>query len=270
MFYTSYFGMNCNPFSKDESINCPFKSDDFNQVITRFNYLKETLGIGVFLGTSGLGKTYIVRNFINNLNKDLYKVIYINSSHNMSLFDFIKLVCNSLNLDTGACYKIDLYQNIQKEIIRLVKHDKVKPIIIIDDAHLLSREILFNLKILYDFEMDSKDYVTLILIGYPELKTELSKNIHETLNQRIIVNYKFNGLSREEVKEYIKTRMEYANLNSDIFTPDALSALYSCSKSSPRRLNTLVTNCLMLASQNSKNIIDSDIVMNAKNEMDLD
>jgi len=131
----------------------------------------------------------------------------------MSVFDFIKLICNSLNLDTGACYKIDLYQNIQNEIIRLVKHDKVKPIVIIDDAH---------------------------------------------------------NLSREEVKDYIKTRIEYANLNNDIFSPDALSALYSCSKSSPRRLNTLVTNCLMLTSQNKKNIIDSDIVINAKNEMNLD
>jgi len=262
--------MNCNPFSKDESINCPFISDDFREVTTRFNYLKEPLGIGVFLGTSGLGKTYIIRDFTNNLNKDLYKVIYINASHNMLVFDFIKLICNSLNLDTGACYKIDLYQNIQNEIIRLVKHDKVKPIVIIDDAHNLSREIIFNLKILYDFEIDSKDYVTLILIGYLELKTELSKNIQETLNQRIIVNYKLNGLSRKEVKNYIKTRMEYANLNNDIFSPDALSALYSCSKSSPRRLNTLVTNCLMLTSQNKKNIIDSDIVINAKNEMNLD
>ncbi len=269
MFYTSYYGMSCNPFSKDESINCPFISDDFNEVMTRFNYLKETLGIGVFLGTSGLGKTYVVRNFINSLNTDLYKVIYINASHNMSVFDFNKLICNALNLDIGACYKVDLYQNIQNEIIRLVKHDKVKPIVIIDDAHLLSREILFNFKVLYDFEMDSKDYVTLILIGYPELKTELSKNIHETLNQRIIVNYKLKGLSRNEVKDYIKTRMEYANLKNDIFTPEALNALYSCSKSSPRRLNTLVTNCLMLASQNKTSIIDSDTVMNAKSEMDL-
>ena len=146
---------------------------------------------------------------------------------------------------------------------------KIQPIIILDDAHLLSREILFNLKLLYDFEMDSKDYVTLILIGYPSLKNELSKNIHETLNQRIIVNYEFKGLTRKEVKEYVRTRLEIANTNKEIFSEDALNALYSCCKSSPRRLNTLVLNSLMLGTQNKKVIIESETVMNAKGEMDL-
>ena len=118
--------------------------------------------------------------------------------------------------------------------------------------------------------MDSKDYTILILIGQDELKDELSKKVYETIHQRIIVNYKMRGLSREEVKQYIKTRFEISNVNIDIFTDDALNALYSCSKSSPRRLNTLILNCLMLGCQNKIQEINSEIVMEAKGEMDLD
>ena len=77
------------------------------------------------------------------------------------------------------------------------------------------------------------------------------------------------GLSRDEVKNYIKTRLEIANVNISIFKEDALNALYSCSKSSPRRLNMLVLNSLMLGYQNRHTVIDSEIVMNAKGEMDL-
>lgn len=267
--YTSFYGMAYNPFLKSESNIYNFESNDFKETINRLTFLKEVKGIGLFYGTSGLGKTFCARYFINNLNKDLYKTIYITVTNNMTVFEFFKIIANELNLDTGACYKSDLYKNIQAEIIRLVNKDRMELIIIIDDAHLLSKEILFNFKLLYDFEMDSKDYVTLILIGYPSLKNELRKNIHESLNQRIIVNYEFCGLSRQEVKDYVETRLEIANTNKDIFSQDALNALYSCCKSSPRRLNTLVLNSLMLGAQNKKAIIESDVVMNAKGEMDL-
>lgn len=268
--YTSYYGMSCNPFLKEVKEEKEYKSNDYNELITRFNYLKEIKGLGVFTGPPGYGKTFTVRSFRKSLNKDLYKVIYISASDTLTVFDFFKEIGSSLRLDVGACYRTDMYNNIQKEIKNLVEVDKVQPIIIVDDAHNLSREILKNLKVLFDFEMDSKDYTMVILIGHQELKSELSKKIYETIHQRIIVNYKMRGLSREEVKEYIKTRFELANVNVEIFTVDALNALYSCSKSSPRRLNTLILNSLMLGFQNKIKKISSEIIMKAKCEMDLE
>lgn len=268
--YTSYYGMSCNPFLKEVSTKNKFESIDYLQLISRFNYLKEIKGLGVFTGPPGYGKTFTIRSFIDGLNKDLYKVIYISAPEKLTLFDFFKEIGKALNIDTGACYRTDLYNNIQKEIVNLVEIYKVQPVIIIDDAHNLSREILKNLKLLFDFDMDSKDYTIIILVGHPELKTELSKNVYDSLHQRIIVNYKMNGLSREEVKQYIATRLEIANVNNDIFQEDALNALYSCSKSSPRRLNTLILNCLMLGYQYKMDKINSEIVMEAKGEMDLE
>lgn len=268
--YTTYYGMNCNPFLKEVKEKNKFESNDYKELISRFNYLKEIKGLGVFTGLPGCGKTFSIRSFINNLNQDLYKVIYISAYENLTLFDFYKEICDSLNLDTKACYKTDMYNSIQKAIKRLVEIDIVQPIIIVDDAHTLSREILKSLKILFDIDMDSKDYTILILVGQNELKEELSKKIYETIHQRIIVNYKMTGLTREEVKEYVKTRFEISNVKANIFTEDALNALYSCSKSSPRRLNTLILNSLMLGCQNKKKEINSEIVMQAKGEMDLD
>lgn len=267
--YTSFYGMCCNPFLKEESIKYKFESSDFREAINRFYYLNEIKGIGLFTGPCGFGKTYVARSFINDLNKDLYKVIYISANKNMSVFDFYKSVCDNFNIDIGACYCVDLFNNIQKEIKRLVLHERVQPVIIIDDAHLLSREIMLSFKVFYDFDMDSKDYVAFFLIGNPELKVELSKTVYETLKQRIIVNYSFDGLSRDEVKNYINSRLELANTNQNIFDEVAINALYSCCKSSPRRLNTLIINSLMLGFQNKIALIDSDIVMNAKKEMDI-
>jgi len=267
--YTSFYGMTSDPFRKEETYKNPMESEDYKETLNRLNYIKEIKGIGVFYGDNGLGKTYTIRSFINSLNKDLYKVIYINPTINMSVFDFLNIVAKELYLDTGNCYKTEIISNIQKEIVRITVQDKMNVIVIIDDAHLLSRDILMNLKLLYEFEMNSKDYVSLILVGQDDLKIELTKTIHTALKQRINTNYKFHGLSRVEVKEYVRTRLEMSNANKDIFETEALNSLYLCSKSSLRRLNTLITNCLIIGFQMNKPIINNEIVMLAKGEMDL-
>lgn len=268
--YQSYYGMSCNPFLKEFDVLNPFESEDYKELISRFHYLTEIKGIGVFTGNPGLGKTFCLRCYSNSLNTDLYKVVYISATRDMTVFDFFKEIGKAFNIDVGSCYKTEMYHNIQKEIVLLVEQEKRLPIIIIDDCQNLSRDILHQLKVLYEYEMDSKDYITLILVGKPELKVELSKNVYDYLKQRIIVNYKLSGLSREEVKEYIASRLKLANVNHEIFTEDALNALYSCSKSSPRRLNTLILNCLLLGYQKEKQTIDSEIVMFAKGEMELE
>ena len=84
-----------------------------------------------------------------------------------------------------------------------------------------------------------------------------------------MVNYKYEGLSREEVKDYIKTRLELSKQKSNIFTETALNALYNASKGNPRRLNSLIINCLIIGYQNQKKIIDDRIVMMSKNEIDF-
>lgn len=267
--YASYYGMCTNPFIKSENIKYKFESNDFRQTIDRLNYLKEIKGICLITGNTGFGKTFTIRYFISSLNKDLYKVIYISATSDMTVFDFYKLISNSLDLDVGACYRTDIYINIQNEIKRLVKKDRVQPIVIIDDAHLLRNEIFNCLKVFYDFDMDSTDYVSLVISGETTLKDKLMKQTYENLKQRIIVNYTFDGFSREEVIEYIKSRLKIADSNEEIYTNDALNALYSCSKSSPRRLNSLVINSLILGFQNKLNKIDSSIIMLSKKELDL-
>lgn len=268
--YQSYYGMSCNPFLKEIDVVNPFESNDYKELLSRFRYLTEIRGIGVFIGNPGLGKTYSLRCYANSLNADLYKVVYISATRDMTVFDFFKEIGNAFNIDVGSCYRTEMYHNIQREIVLLVEQEKRLPIVIIDDAQNLSRDIIHQLKVLYEYEMDSKDYITLIIVGKPELKSELSKNVYDYLKQRIVVNYKLTGLSREEVKEYIESRFKLANVNHELFTEDALNALYSCSKSSPRRLNTLILNCLLLGFQKDMPIIDSEIVMYAKGEMDLE
>ena len=52
-----------------------------------------------------------------------------------------------------------MYHQIQERIQTLVKDRRITPIIICDEAQYLRTGILNDLKMLLNFEMDSKDYV---------------------------------------------------------------------------------------------------------------
>ena len=92
-----------------------------------------------------------------------------------------------------------MFNQIQ-ERLTLVKDRRITPIIICDEAQYLKTGILNDLKMLLNFDMDSKDYAVLILVGQPMLNDVLSRNVHEALHQRIIVNYMYMGIEFEEVK----------------------------------------------------------------------
>ena len=266
--FTTFYGMTRSPFDREIAIKYAYESEDFKEVISRMKYLIEIQGMGLFTGFNGVGKTFTARYLKESLNPDLYRLIYITIPKYISLFDFYNILGKELYIDMGNCYKPDIYNKIQDTFRRMVNVDRVQPVIIIDDAQNLSGTILEIFKVFFDFEMDSKDYVALIIIGTDEIKTRIQRDSCEALKSRILVNYTFNGLSREEVMEYVKTRLEIAN-TTGIFNDQALNALYSCSRSNPRRLNTLITASLLLGVLKKKKIIDEEIIMRAKGEIDL-
>ncbi len=68
--------------------------------------------------------------------------------------------------------------------------------IIIDEANYIKNAVLNDLKILFNFEMDSRDRAVILLVGLPQLNNTLQLSIHEPLRQRIIMNYNIDGYSR--------------------------------------------------------------------------
>ena len=111
--YKTFYGLEMNPFVKELKTEYCYESKDYNEVKGRLKYLKEIKGIGLFIGSSGLGKTFSIRCFTEKLNKDLYKVIYISPTRKMRVFEFFAQIAGSLNIDTGACYKNEMYEKNQ-------------------------------------------------------------------------------------------------------------------------------------------------------------
>ena len=219
----TYFGMKCNPFKKGFEQKNRFEFNDFKEMQARLEYLLRTKGIGLFTGNSGFGKTYSIKYFIDNLNVGLYKPVYLSLS-TLTVMDFYKSLCIGLGI-TPMHRKIDMFKQIQDTIKTYANDRKITPIIILDEAQYLRTDILNDLKMILNFDVDSKDYAVLILVGQPVLNDILSRNNHEALKQRIVVNYTFVGLEVKEVEEYLNTRLRLAGLNENMFEEGAIKAI---------------------------------------------
>lgn len=265
--YKTYWGMEFNPFDKEQKGSDYYHGYDFEEVSKRLEHLKNVKGIGLFMGSSGVGKTCAIRNFVECLNKNLYQVIYIQLT-TVGVNDFYRDLSISLGLD--PCYrKIDNFKQIQNRISALYREQRVTPVFWIDEAQYLHHSILSDLKMLMNFEMDSRNYAIMILSGLPSISSTLSMRIHEALNQRIVIHYSFQGIMPTQVREYISSRLELCGVNRSILEEAVYEVIGSYSNGSIRKLDNLVHKALMIGCSKNAKMLDRETIMEAINEAEL-
>ena len=266
MDYFTRYGLEFNPFIKN-SKEILVDTSEYKETLFRLDYLSKTKGFGILTGSAGRGKTTALRNWAKSLNPSLYKVIY-SSLSTLTPNDFYRNLVKELGCEP-AFKKPDNFRIIQEEITRLSVEKKKTPVIIIDEANYINNAILNDLKILFNFEMDSRDRAAILLAGLPKLNATLGLGIHEPLKQRVVMNYNLEGLSKEEGKLYISEKLKGAGCNQTIFEDAAVEAILNASDGTPRLINKFCNASMLIGDSNKINIINTDIVMQAINDCEL-
>ncbi len=266
MDYISRYGLDFNPFIKNTN-EVIVKTTEYKEIIYRLNYLLNNKGFGVITGGAGRGKTTTVRTWANELNPSLYKVIY-SSLSTLTVNEFYRHLSEEFGLEPMH-KKSDNFKIIQAEINRYVLEKRITPVIIIDEANYINNGVLNDLKILFNFEFDSRDRAVILLVGLPQLNNTLRLVAHEPLRQRITMNYSIDSLNKEEAKEYILNKLRGAKSNVEIFNNNAIEAITNAANGIPRIINKICNSSLLIGNTKNANLIDSDIVMLAVNENEL-
>lgn len=265
--FKSFYGLTFNPFNKSIPENYAFCSHDHQQMLSRLDYLKNTRGIGLFTANSGMGKTFALRCFAKSLNPNLFQLSYICLS-TVSVSEFYHQFCFELGLDYNSKKSI-MFRNIQERLLNFFKEKRKTFILAIDESQYLNTNILRDIKMLMNAEFDSLDYFALVLIGQPYLSSILEKPIHESLKQRIIVHYNYEGFSSGESTDYIYSRIEAAGGARSIIDEAAIHAVSNFSQGTPRIINSVMTEALMLGTQMQKPTINTEIILSASNNLSL-
>ena len=266
--FTDYYGLSYNPFDKQNvKERDAFRSEDHRQMQERLEYLKTVRGIGVFTARPGMGKTYALRCFMNGLNPNQYQTAYINLS-TISVTEFYRQFCDILGLEGGG-NKTTMFRSIQERVYYLYREKKQPLLLAIDEAQYLSYNILRDLKMLMNYSYDSLNCFSLILVGEPYLNHILEKQVHEALRQRITVHYNYEGLSDQEIPDYIYHKLELAGGSRNILERSAVSAIHGYSEGNARKIDNLMTDALTIGAQQDKHSIDSEVILAAANNQSL-
>lgn len=266
MELTARYGMEFNPFLKN-SKEILYEGSEFKEAKFRLDYLAKTKGFGLLTGAPGRGKTTLVRSWSSELNPSLYKVVYTSLS-TVTVNDFYRNLAASLGAE-ASYRKTENFHIIQGEINRLALDKRKTPVIIIDEANYIKNAVLNDLKILFNFEMDSRDRAVILLVGLPQLNNTLQLSIHEPLRQRIIMNYNLDGYSKDEGRAYIEQKLKKAGCTDPVFDENAIEAILNASDGTARMISKLCNASLVIGHSRNVGTITSDIVMQAINDSTL-
>ena len=265
--FKQYFGMKANFYDKEIDSTDLYAGNDLKELESRLKHILEVRGIFLLIGEPGSGKTSALRKLAEGLGPSLFKPFYIKLS-TVTVNDFYKQLATELG-EEPKFRKIDMFNQIQSAIANLYFEQHITPVIIADEMHNASSSILDDLRMLFNFRMDSVNPYVLIIAAQPAIRTKLALNSGLPLKQRIGGKYTMKGLSEPETHEYIKTRMALAGVVRDVFTEQAITQIHSSSNGFPRNINNLANACLMYCKWKNLEYVDEEVVYQAKIELAL-
>jgi type II secretory pathway predicted ATPase ExeA len=263
--YRKHFGFTRHPFGNEIEPDTMFPSASSAELHARLTHLLDLRGIGLVTGDSGSGKTTACRKVVTALHPGQYRVIYVSLSTG-NVMDLYKTVSWEMGLAVERS-RAALYRQIRIEVSRLVQETRVRPVLVVDEAHHLRPDVLEDLRLLTNYNMDSENRLCLLFLGHPELRRRLNMAVHEALAQRIVVRHHMTALTREEAPAYLRHRLRLAGTELDLFEPAAEEAIFQATSGLPRKINGLAHHSLMAAAYDRAKIVSADHVMTASAEV---
>jgi len=261
-----FFGLKSIPFAKDLEPDRPFQTEAFKQGLDRLRYLSDRQGIGAIFAAPGTGKSTLLRSFLSSLGKSTHAVSYVDHT-TCATVDLYREIARGFQIEPRF-RKADVLREIKERIVKLSRGQKLRAILVIDDAHLLPTGVLEELRILTSFEEDSRDELTLILSGQPQLESHLRLAVNEALAQRIVLRIRLRYLHPEEAEAYLAFRLELSGRTAKLFLPDAVEAIARASRGLPRLIDRLSEHSLLIALREGRKEIDAEVVTEAIDEVD--
>ena len=256
--FETFYGLNRTPFSRDIPTDQLYPSIILEETLSRLEYAAQRQLFAVITGDCGTGKTTTIRRFKDVLDSTRFTVMYLADSK-LTPRHFYRGLLEQLGCESKF-YRGDAKRQLHREIELMRGIHGLQPVVVVDEAHLLDREMLEEVRFLLNFRMDAQSPMALILVGQSELWDRFQQQAYAAIRQRIDLQCKLPHFDRSQVGEYMKRHLAYAGADRDIFSDGAIDEVFRFSAGAARLVNKVCTHCLLYGSQNGRRIIDDHMV----------
>jgi len=249
------------PFTKEFEAANLFQCDAISDAVSRLRSALEARTSAVLVGESGVGKTCVIRALEYSLNQARFRVMYLHHA-NVSPRDFYRQVSVLLGLEPKS-HPSAMFRQIQAQMEDLASEQKVHPVLLLDEAQLISLGMLEQLHILLNFRMDSAAFLSIVLVGLPDLRERLARNVLGSLSSRLPTRVSLEPLDADALGDYVAHRMSVAGSKQEVFSRDAVLSIREATGGVMRKVDLLALQSLQVAVDAQVSVIDGSIVQKA-------
>jgi type II secretory pathway predicted ATPase ExeA len=246
------------PFSRDIPTSELYPAGAQEETLSRLRYAAERQLFAVLTGDCGTGKTTMLRRLKGSLDETRHILLYLADSK-LTPRHFYNGLLAQMGQE-GAFYRGDARRRLHSEIELARAVRKLRLVVVVDEAHLLDREMLEEVRFLLNFKMDAESPLALILAGQSELGGRLEMKPYTAIRQRVDIRCRLSSLDRAETGGYIERQLQYAGIGKDIFTDAAVNEVFAFSAGTPRLINKLCAACLMYGAATKHRLVDDHMV----------
>ena len=253
--YRQRFGLTGHPLPKDAQGKTFFeKSPGFKKLERAFRQLLDDPGLGVLTADAGVGKTAALRHLCAQLPKPDYLVLYLCDTA-VSPLDLYRTLAMELGLRPSH-RRAELWATIKKTLLHLVDERGIVPVIILDEAQHLSDAFLVDLSSFLNFTFDSRDLLTLWLVGLPPLARHLRLQQHAPLAMRVVHSVHLEAFDRDTFSALLDHAFKASGATQTLLADSARELLFRASRGLPRVAAHLLRAALYEAHQRNQPFID--------------
>lgn len=265
--YTSFYRLTKPPFELTADADFIFMSPSHTAALSRISAgVRCRKGLIVVIGEAGVGKTTILRQYLNMVDETLQKTISIYNA-SVSFDRLLVTILDSMGVSASG-EPGELIHHLRE--VALAEHRRNRPVVVlIDEAHNLSSDTLRNLLMLCNLETENSPLLQIVLLGRPELETSLDRKEMRRLCQRGALRIKILPLTHKLSYAYIEYRLARAGSNSlAIFSSNALSLIVKFAAGNPAQLNIACNNALLIGFTHRHWVITRGLVKTVISNLD--
>ena len=244
--YEKFFSLAHRPFAAAPNLECIVAHEGYVQARERLlRCLTDGCGLAVLTAPPGLGKSLLCQDLQSRL-RGMFTVAYLCSAQ----FPNRKAMLQAILFELGADY-LGLSEDEARLCVMQAAQEAATRgrslIVIVDEAHLVSTELLQELRTLAEPSPRCATPVRLMLAGQLELEERLADPELESLNQRVACHAILESLSQADSAEYIHERLAIAGAKTQAFSEEALAFIVRAADGNPRAIHQLCDHCLLSA-----------------------
>ena len=267
--YERFWNLDRAPFDQDRRPESFYASPSHGESLIKLKYLVEHgKGAAALIGANGTGKTHVLEQIRSQVEADgpVVHLVY----PQLSPQELVSFVTHSLGGDVEVAPAADAGLDVllhQLEIrLRELTAAGRKPVIMIDDAHLIEdRRVFQTLQQLMNYQRPGRTNFGLILAGQPELVATMQRT--EQFSDRVAFHCLLRPLTGTETAEYIHHRLKAAGRIEPIFDSSAVKSIFELSAGVPRRINRLCDFALLIGYANQFQSVNAEQVEEVHSEI---